>query len=368
MSAHHARILSLAVAVFAGGCEGLIGIEDPELGEDSPPGGENGAGADAALAEGDIDASRDQTDASLGEEGPWRNVTPAESPPPRTDHAMAYDGERVILFGGFVDGTIEFGGGTWAWDGVEWEEVASEAESPSARAGHAMTYDAGRGEVILFGGSEDGSDMLADTWIWDGDAWEPKTEDGPPARALHAMAYDASRDRVVLFGGGIDESFADTWEWDGDDWQDETPEEAPSPPERSLHAMAYDPALGATFLFGGSASGLEEIRADVWLRHETGEWVNLHDEAIPGGRSGHTMVYDPTLGTTLLFGGGADFGLWEPATLEWAGDEWEEIPVSSPPARGFHSMAYDAARNRVVLFGGTTEDAELRADTWEWAP
>jgi hypothetical protein len=84
-----------------------------------------------------------------------------------------------------------------------------------------MAFDVRAGVTLLYGGSTDGRDGLADMWRWDGRRWSeiPLTGPTPGRRALHAMAYDAARGRTVLFGGNGDgRVLDDTWEWDGARW------------------------------------------------------------------------------------------------------------------------------------------------------
>jgi hypothetical protein len=89
---------------------------------------------------------------------------------------------------------------TWVWDGTNWVQKFP-ANAPPARHGHAMAYDAARGQVVLFGGWD--AAIVNDTWVWDGTNWVQKfPANAPPAVGGHAMAYDAARGQVVLFGGG----------------------------------------------------------------------------------------------------------------------------------------------------------------------
>jgi len=243
----------------------------------------------------------------------WTQKSPANSPSPRSSHAMAYDAARgqVVLFGGFDGNPLN---DTWVWDGTTWTRK-SPANSPSLRYHHAMAYDAARGQVVLFGGYDAGLDVeLNDTWVWDGTNWTQKSPaNSPSPRSSHAMAYDAARGQVVLFGGwGRYGPLNDTWVWDGTTWTQKSP--ANSPPSRDVHAMAYDAARGQVVLFGG------------------------HDGNQPG-RLNDTWVWD---GTT------------------WT----RKSPASSPSSRFGHAMAYDAARGQVVLFGGW--DNNSLNDTWVW--
>ena len=95
---------------------------------------------------------------------PWTQVA---SGPPRRDHAMAYDAarQRVVLFGGNNNPT-NYLGDTWEWNGTNWTQLAP-ATSPTGRVSHAMAYDAARQRVVLLGGSNGGS-VVSDAW-WLGD-------------------------------------------------------------------------------------------------------------------------------------------------------------------------------------------------------
>ena len=91
------------------------------------------------------------------------------------------------------------------------------ANAPPPRADHALAYDAARDQTILFGGRKTALPpaYYDDTWGWNGTDWKAqKPTRRPPARHGHAMAYDATRRRVVLFGGNVRgpvNSFGDTW-------------------------------------------------------------------------------------------------------------------------------------------------------------
>ncbi len=153
----------------------------------------------------------------------WRRMATV-GPGARSGPALAFDGRRVVLFGG-VGADRAYPGGTWNWDGMSWRQVA--ADGPPPRASHAMAYDRDRGVIWLYGGGySDGSQTrrLDDLWQWDGERWTRVTTRGtsPGIRIGHAIAYDRARKRLVLFGGfGAEGSpMDDTWEWDGALWSE----------------------------------------------------------------------------------------------------------------------------------------------------
>jgi uncharacterized protein (TIGR03437 family) len=119
-----------------------------------------------------------------------------------------------------------------------------------------MAYDTTHGQVVLFGGNTDSSN-LGDTWLWDGTNWTQVTpQNSPPARCYHEMAYDSAHDQVVLFGGGTSDLLSmntgllnDTWLWDGSNWTQGTPQN--SPPARNRFGMTFDAGHAQAVLFGG---------------------------------------------------------------------------------------------------------------------
>jgi hypothetical protein len=187
-------------------------------------------------------------------------------PPPssRMGSAMAYDSARgvTVLFGG-RSGTYPYtyNSDTWEWNGTRWTQ-RSPATSPSPRQEHALAYDSGRGVTVLLGGFA--TNAGGDTWEWNGTNWtQCSPAMSPSARAGHAMAYDSARAVTVRFGGNLNTSPAnngDTWEWNGTTWTQRSPATSPSP--RFEHAMVYDSMRGVTVLYGGNTGTLPN--GDTW--------------------------------------------------------------------------------------------------------
>ncbi|MCA8949069.1 MAG: hypothetical protein KDE27_06190 [Planctomycetes bacterium] len=185
----------------------------------------------------------------------WQQVAPSTSPPGRTDHAMASDlvRQRVVLFGGFrpTSGRL---GDTWEWDGTTWSQRS--AVGPTPRYDAMMVYDLARAETVLHGGYVATSVHQVDTWVWDGTSWTERTPAHfPPSRGSAAIAFDLARNLAVVSGGyrgGGNSSnvLLDTWEWDGVDWVETTPLRESA--HWYAHGLAYDPVRGRTIAFCGS--------------------------------------------------------------------------------------------------------------------
>jgi len=205
----------------------------------------------------------------------WTQIADT-GPSPRSGHAMVYDTARgrVLLFGGNDNGGAL--ADTWSWDGVEWTQ--EQDDGPPARTAHAMAYDSVRDRVVLFGGESfssqqvtqtvsDGgisgafggthtethtvvtTNLLNDTWEFDGTLWTRAADTGPDPRAGAGMIYNGQSQ--ILFGGRQDARFFnDTWEWDGAHW---TQRQDIGPPARAFAGMAFDANRDRAVLFGGAA-------------------------------------------------------------------------------------------------------------------
>src|SRR5262249_28918408 len=83
----------------------------------------------------------------------WSQRFPPNAPAPRREHHMAFDAKRgnVVLFGGY-DSSVRLLNDTWTWDGTTWTNATpqSPAPSPQPRTDGALAYDPHRERVVLF--------------------------------------------------------------------------------------------------------------------------------------------------------------------------------------------------------------------------
>ena len=188
------------------------------------------------------DAMADEwsVDASTGEWTPicGTGALPVCAPGPRTMHAMAGHGGRVVLFGGTAgeDPLSD----TWVSDdsGVTWTQTCGgslPACGPASRMGASLAWDGAH--FVLFGGmipSGSSNTLLADTWVFDGKTWSPVCGTGtlpacgPGGRSFAAFSGigtpDPGRPRALLVGGAdtfnrtATTIFKDAWLWDGATW------------------------------------------------------------------------------------------------------------------------------------------------------
>lgn len=289
-------------------------------------------------------------------------------PPPRYDHAMAFDAARkqVVLFGGLGGAAPTALGDTWGWDGHLWTQLAD--FGPSPRGGHAMAFDTARNVAVLHGGGG-----LQETWEWDGADWTQVADTGPPGLNAAAMAFHPGLGKTVLFAGQVGAvTNNETWTWDGADW---TQVAGPGPSARVGAAMAFSGDLQKLVLMGGAAADATGL-ADTWT-FDGQAWTEVTDMG-PGPTVASTLA--DAGGGPVLFGGAQAFaaaGFSPNAGTTWrfSAGKWTEIDAIGPPGRWRGACALDASRNVMVLFGGAATLAHAGdaapatpaalGDTWE---
>lgn len=160
-------------------------------------------------------------------DGAWTNLTAPliRGPPPTLGASTAYDSAdaQVLMFGGSAlppggtPGTCYPDSELWIFADDQWS-LSPVPDPPSQRLLSAAAYVPGDGSTILFGGAEARSGGCAaggDTWSYDNATWSNLSggiDVTPPARSAAAAIYDASDGELVLFGG--DENgvpLNDTW-------------------------------------------------------------------------------------------------------------------------------------------------------------
>jgi len=196
----------------------------------------------------------------------WSLKTPSTSPSARRWTAMSYHAPsgKCVMFGGETANSGTYSNETWTWDGTNWAQL-SPTTSPSARGRGKMAYDLFNQEILYSGGRNASTAISVETWAWDGTNWSQKANG--PARYAHAIAYDLARKRYVLYGGAP--TYDETWEYDraSDTWTQRYPQWASTGIWRTVPAMVYVPTLGKTILFGGfgAPQGMSQTQQnDTW--------------------------------------------------------------------------------------------------------
>lgn len=304
--------------------------------------------------------------------------------PQRDGQAMTYDSvrERCLVFGGDDSHDIA-SNELWEYAGQQWRKVETGlAPTPQPRAFAAMAFDQVRDKVVVFGGRSDAmpNDIFADTWEFDGAAWQLRTLAlAPPGRQEHTLYFDSVANKVVLFAGNsatnpllTGPSLNDIWEFDGNAWTVPPLIGIAPPLPRDAHAMVFNDDSGEGILFGGEVQGEPDSAELVWAvqGQPTRSWAKR--SPTPRNRflakTGHSYTFDSLRGSLVVFGGQVPAGgtsLEDNSTWEFTDAGWSLMPALNPPPKQFGQvMAYDSRRRVIVMFGRNAETWELANATW----
>lgn len=289
----------------------------------------------------------------------WLQISTANAPEVNGGYGMVYDSNRdvLVLYGG--DGTEwPYSTETWEFDGSNWSQVTT-AQSPNAVYGMQMVYDSSRNVTVLFGGNDLNDTPLAETWEYNGSNWTQVTPTtSPTARAGHNMVYDPTSNLTYLFGGNNRLTyFNGIWTYNGTTWS-QVPTSNP-PPVRSFAAVTIDSTNNSLLLFGGRGVPSTAL-GDTWtLNLSTNTWSENTTTAPPNRISG-SMVYDPATNEVILVGGVASGGNSQlNDTWIYSGNSWSVAnPAQSAPTGSNHTLVYDSTSNTILIF--------TDGQTWEY--
>lgn len=313
----------------------------------------------------------------------WREImVPGFRPSVRHQHSAIYDptADRMVVFGGLGS---TYRNDVWALalsGPPTWTQTTPAVAGPSERWDHTAIYDPVRGRMIIYGGFESTTSPFCDD-VWaltlDGvPGWNPVTTSGeaPAARYGHAAIYDPVADRMVVMGGNGGYSTADrndAWALNlavGPTWNSLVPATTP-PGGRRGHTAVWDPDNDRMLIFGGyDGFTYDNVLAAMTLE-ESPVWNELHPAGTPPlPRSEHAAAYD-SQGHRMLVFGGQNNAVWFNDVSELSLVEpmaWSEVmTVGTPPsARQGHSIVYDPLRNRLLVFGGYGSPGMRHNDVW----
>lgn len=260
-------------------------------------------------------------------------------PGPRWRAGLAYDytRERVVLHGGTRIDVIDESNlavtrldDTWEWDGTSWVEVVSTTKPPVIIDENSLAWDGTR--IILFGGlvpNTPSPTYTNETWGWDGTDWSLLSTTGPSPRGQHSLFWTGSD--VILMGGtdgsatfeGVT-TFKDIWRWNGTSWS-EVDDDADFPLGRYCRGLIAGEGLGygawetymttpagdPTFQTAGFCGTYSFYWGGGWPPEDAASMVDWNGTVIsPASTSnipparGHTAIaYHEAQQQIVLFGG-----------------------------------------------------------------
>lgn len=293
-------------------------------------------------------------------------------PSARKNHTAIRDtypgsGNRVVIWGGYESApTWPFmaptnTGGIYDLSTDSWATVST-VNAPSPRAGHSAVWDGER--MLIWGGWGASGELLADGgWYSPAtDSWE-RLEDsltGGAARAGHTAAWTPQG--LVVWGGSKDADAPEGEHWDGTSprWGRLYTGDAPA-----IEVSALGTWTGTSLFVWGSrpsttgycdATTVAFRWSDVW--EPTSRYAGA-DIAVWTGNK--VLLWGgrwPTISTSVAPAATA----YDPARREWS----LQGELGSPPARTFPAAVW--VDNRMFLWGGASDGSgRLLDDGYIWS-
>ena len=292
----------------------------------------------------------------------WSQVKPAALPPCVNEGQMAYQSaNQTVVYTGGVCATTEGEGAdtTYEWDGTTWNKITL-GTADTRVFGAAMAYDALRQETALFGGTPVVGVPLNDTWIYASSTWFSLSDaTRPAARSLFAFTTDPVNNTIWFYGGSDQfTTYSDLWQFQNGQWTQlfiaTTPASCVTP------TSAFDTDRNKLVVVCAT-SDVYEFDGTAWTAH-----TGLKNP--PPVHTWASMVYDPTLKKTVLFGGYNGSSYLDETWL-WDGTSWSRQKNHPAPSRTGAAMWYDPTLKKDVIYGGvgrvTSTDRITRySDMW----
>jgi N-acetylneuraminic acid mutarotase len=294
----------------------------------------------------------------------WSPIQPSGTVPRLNAHALVWDpdADQLLILGGYGADRSD---GIWAYTPADNRitALAPNGPTPVGRGYHSAVWTGDR--VLVFGGVGGRFDFFDDLWSYDPreNSWTELRPAGlgPTPRFYHSAVWDPVREQLLVFGGvdayiGMLEDF---WSYDPatNEWTELWPT-GYQPPSRLSASMVWDPSAGRVLLYGGGCGGC--YRDDLWSYDPDADAWQLMEPpgARPVPRGGQGAVWDDASGQMLVFAGGESFNdLW---SYRADANRWVRLTpaVTLLPALGGARAVWDPARSQMLLFGGDSGAAD----------
>jgi hypothetical protein len=262
----------------------------------------------------------------------WSNLSTTGAPSARREGGLAWapTAQRAVVWGGQTGLVPVAATNTYHYDPVAntWS-TESPVPTPSARGGFAFRWASGPERIVLFGGTIDGTatGRLGDWWYYDPvtayfQNRSTSATEGvgrPEARFHHAAA--AAGDKFWIYGGVSASSKTDVWELalSSNTWtklaSDCGSKTSSCPGPRAAAGMIYWASKKALVVYGGDSGVAENTTYMFDLNKKIWTQLCATGCVTPTGISFTEPIFDPVEHALLWWGG--DTSVNSPTNQLW---------------------------------------------------
>ncbi len=270
----------------------------------------------------------------------WFTPPTDGGPPPRSDFAAAWCGDRLVIYGGRIDGldppveTVI----TYSPDSQTWTPELSSGTDTFGRAEHRGVWTGS--EFVMWGGVLQGAAMDREglTFRPANGQWAPVTEDGAPIARIRFTAVWTGQEMIVWggrrdYGGVASLLTASGARFNPSSGTWHALSSAGAPTARADHSAVWTGS--EMVIWGGVTSEVSGTIActNTGARYNpaTDTWSPLSTAAAPTGRHEHVCAWT---GTEMLVWGGRDASgpLGTGARYTPSTDTWAPMATAAAPS------------------------------------
>ncbi len=271
----------------------------------------------------------------------WQNVTTTDAPSGRKNHTAIWTGTEMIVWGGNNMTTMR-SGGRYDPSLDQWQSM-SEVDSPTSRYDHTAIWT---GEKMIVWGGASGPFRFSTGGLYNpsNDTWQStSTTNAPAERSSHTAIWTGNK--MIVWGGDAPQGFINGGRFNPDNNTWSALSLANAPYARSGHTATWTGT--EMIIWGGSGNGRQNTGARYNPNNNT--WKATYTTDAPRGRSYHTTIWT---GNEMIVWGGENTpyldsgGRYRPTTDSW-------LPTSltkAPSERSYHSAIWTGSE--MIVWGG----------------
>jgi hypothetical protein len=282
----------------------------------------------------------------------WTPMATLNAPSARNDHAMAWSGSHLLVWGGakYPGYTVQQSGGRY--DPVLDQWTVMDGSGPGTWIAHAVWTGS---QLLYWGGSVDSSQTNVTNqgaiYTPATNKWSPMTTAGAPSKRGEAAAVWADNVNRMLVWGGYPNTLGDGGAYDpvGDGWKELSKNNAPE--GRQPAGAVW---TGSKMIVWGGAAASSFPKVGGLYEPVSDSWIPTTASGAPTGRYAHAFAWTGT--RMLIWGGFSDPNdLDDGAEYDPLSNTWAPIvnqPGKTPSKRHYVASAWTG--KGMFVWGGSS--------------